>query len=195
MLALGSLAVVAAVNACAPHDEPTPVVESDAAADSGSTVDAAPTSSVGPDSGPDANIVCNALTTEGAPVAKIVGVADAAPTPLGGTIEDGDYVAEGTTVYEFANFPAIDAGLYKMKVSGGVVQVVLNNSSDRSTPDRTQTEMWSVSGTNVTITRTCPTAKAAEVRPYTVQKDKGVTTLILFGKDQGKTIGVKFLKQ
>lgn len=136
------------------------------------------------------------MTTTGLTPAKESATLDPAPTPVGGTVEDGEYVAESGIAYGAAvALGPVDGAFIKISLQAGTAQIVFNNAPDRSLPDRTQTETWTFSGTNVTTTRTCPSALAGVVHPYSVETSGGKTTLVIFGTDKGMTTATRLVKQ
>jgi hypothetical protein len=122
-----------------------------------------------------ASSACNSLVADG-PTLPYTSVAAAAPTPAGGTIADGTYALATMSVYTGVNgstAPVLTSTVsVVMAFAGNTVQeVTVMNGQERR-----YSAIFSVSGTTITMTDTCPvqgaeppiqfTASATELRLY-----------------------------
>jgi hypothetical protein len=106
---------------------------------------------------------CNSLEQDGDEV-ELVGSREAAPTPQGGTIEDGTYILTGSTLHtkdKPHGAKIIELGKITVVVKGSTSQMVRNGSDGR---ERRTTVDRAASGTTATLKTTCasPTFNGAE---------------------------------
>jgi len=133
--------------------------------------------------------VCNMLELGDAPAVGFTYDLGDAPAPLGGDIADGTYVLTAFVVY------GIDLGItdpfarVKVEISGGTWEFVESGPDEVDTP-RTDTYTSSISGTQVTMTRSCPVVDM-ETATFTAGPDE----LTLYVLDRGTTIADVFTKQ
>lgn len=173
-------------------DPSQPVTQS---ADGGADA-STPIEDAGPAPAEDAGAVCNALTTKNLAVSHFRGVADSAPEPLGGTLEDGTYVLEETLVYGQPDLEGLEDSFRKLVIRGSTVQSVIDPSPDHSSGDRTATEAWAVGGTTLHIVKQCPTSGDFRTADFTVEKpDGGGTRLLVFGGTKSAPAALVFVKQ
>jgi len=113
--------------------------------------------------------LCNTLVNDG-PTITVMTSSDPAPVPLGGGLVDGTYDFSAGTFYGPAtvDVPTIRAVL---EISGRTMQQVGSIDGD----ERRYSSTWSISGTTLSTTDTCPTsysesfeftATATELRIY-----------------------------
>ncbi len=116
--------------------------------------------------GDAAPTVCNNLTP--ATPVPIMVRHDTIPTPAGGSISDGTYAVAAAGIY----LGAADAGVStvgttdtKMQVQGTTVNVTQTSNGKVTT----ETDTFTVSGTSLTITPTCPSGRTGTSAGFTAR--------------------------
>jgi hypothetical protein len=133
--------------------------------------------------------VCNQLA-EDAPTYGLTADPGAAPTPLGGIVVDGTYVLNRQTIYGMT-LPATEMGRVKVEITGSTWQQAEAILPYDVNPDRHTTSTFSVQGTSLTMTRTCPSAGQPEISAYTAD----ASSLTLFVVDHGMTAESVFTRR
>jgi hypothetical protein len=115
-----------------------------------------------------------------------------APTPLGGELVDGSYFVLKEIVYGATSGPALPLARTKVLIAGKSWQDVEGEPEpDGVNPDRHHTSALSVTGTQLSLTRSCPKAAEAQIADFTIEP-AGFT---LYIEDVGQRIGVVFRQQ
>jgi hypothetical protein len=149
---------------------------------------------------------CNDLVADG-PIHDIVTVPGAAPTPLGGSIEDGLYYETKAEIFNVADGGApLLSGQRRMTmlVDGGTLQVVYENipSGDTSwETDQIDVEVPDAGPGSFSVRSVCPTA--AVTAPFVfhysfVGTGKGATLTIIYPSDlmtTGQSIVLTLVRQ
>lgn len=145
----------------------------------------------GGSSGSSAGPACNALALD-APAIDFTYDAGKAPEPTGGAVADGTYFLSAEIAYEAPPLGTVSFGRTQIEIAGDVWQEVRGDAEDDSVnPIRHTTNTFSVSGTTLTLERTCPSANDPESAGYTATE----TSLTLYVNDRGKVFGTVFTKQ
>jgi hypothetical protein len=155
----------------------------DATRDAGATTDA-PTGT------------SNALSLDGDSASVARAVTDIAPTPAGGVIEDGTYVATEYVTYgrpaAVAPIPFIRS---KLVISGGTWQSVTASASEDANAGKPETIQASTSGTNLSLTKVCPTAQTTETYGYTFTTNEAGTKQLRYFNGVAEVSALTFEKQ
>lgn len=126
---------------------------------------------------------CNALENDADPV-DATATMGALPAATGGALADGVYHLTAKKYYGRATPPA-EKQAETIEVRGTVIEEI--EIEDGVTSQKTSS--FSVKGTSLEISKTCPAAEPAEVHPYSVDGD----TLVVF--DAVKRTGKEYTRQ
>lgn len=137
--------------------------------------------------------VCNELELDAPPVGLSYD-AQPAPEATGGQLLDGTYFLTKQIVYSTPSGITIPIGRTEITVMGDVWQEVLGDPEKGSVnPDRHYTRALAVSGTTLTLSRTCPSEAEPNSAEYSVtQANDG---FVIYVEDRGKRIGTVFTRQ
>jgi hypothetical protein len=135
-----------------------------------------------------AEVTCNNLVLD-APSAKMTFTSAPSPAALGGTIADGTYFLSGIVGYGSSSSSTVPSGRTKIVVSGGSWQWV-DTVDDIS--ERRFTYSATVSGTSLSLARTCP---SGSTRTNDGRFTATATEFTIFVVDGGVTFGSLFVKK
>jgi hypothetical protein len=114
-----------------------------------------------------------------------------APPPAGGTIADGTYYLTGQVWFgQSGQFSAVVPGV-RVEIAGSSWQEVEGSADNVIRPPIRRTNRLAVTGTTLTLTRTCPSAAAPLSTEYTFEGN----VLTLYVVDAGQTFGTRFERQ
>jgi hypothetical protein len=135
-------------------------------------------------------MACNTLDAN-APDYSFNHVADAAPTPAGGTIVDGTYFATSVTWYRspLTGSNILHGGI-RIDITGSSWQEADGSPDDIAPPGHFTSEL-EVQSPNVVLTQTCPSPDGPDQYGYTVADD----TLTVFITDGAEVFGMALARQ
>jgi hypothetical protein len=135
---------------------------------------------------------CNELELGDAPVAEVIPEPGPPPLAEGGQIADGTYFHTAEIAYNAPSGLAGPFGRARIEIAGSVWQEVSGfPPPDTVNPDKRSTGTLSLSGTKLTLQRTCPSAGSSESGEFTAASDH----FTLFVVDHGTTFAAVFTKQ
>lgn len=139
---------------------------------------------------------CNPLNLDGVTAAVKRAVTDIAPSPTGGIIEDGTYVATEYVIYgRLAAVPPSPFVRSKLVISGGTWQSVTGSPSGDAGAFNAETVQASTSSTTLTLIKACPKAGPSQTYGYTFATNEGGTKQLRYFNGTVEVGAITFEKQ